>query len=111
MARGSYRHRVTFQQPGAPTPDGAGGYTETWADLPPGAWFVSIAPASPQDLERLMAGTVITQVTHLVKGDFLAGVTSASRMLALDRVFAIVGPRNVDERSITMELLAVELAP
>jgi hypothetical protein len=33
MARGDYRHTVTFQNPGPAVPDGDGGYTQSWVDL------------------------------------------------------------------------------
>jgi head-tail adaptor len=106
---GDYRHCVTFQNPGAVVPDGDGGFTQAWADLVPSIWYCSISPASPQDLERFAAGTVITQATHIVKGRYKAGVSSSTRMLFGGRVFSIVGTRNLEERSITMELLAVEM--
>lgn len=113
---GSYRHRVTFEAPSGRVSSPDGGYTDTFTALAPGSWQVSIAPASPQDLERFTAGTVVSQATHLIRGRYHPGVTTASRMIAtLDRAagptavtFAIAGCRNVDERSITMELLAVE---
>ena len=108
---GSARHRVLFQNPGAAVPDGDGGYTQSWTDVPPGAWFAAIAPASPNDLERFTAGTVITQVAHIVRGRYQPGITTATRMVFNGRTFAIAGTRNVEERGITMELLAVELQP
>jgi head-tail adaptor len=116
MGLGDQRHRVVFEQPSGRVNSPDGGYTDTFTALPPGSWFVSIAPASPQDLERFTAGTVVSQATHLVRGRYHPGVTTASRMIAtVNRAgaptsvtFAIAGCRNVDERSITMELLAIE---
>jgi SPP1 family predicted phage head-tail adaptor len=106
---GDYRHRVVFQNP-TRVADSDGGYTQTWADLTPGTWFAAITPASPNDLERFTVGTVITQLAHIVRGRYLAGVTTATRMVFDGRTFAIAGTRNVDERKVTMELLAVELS-
>lgn len=112
--RGTYRHRVFFQNP-TQTPDGHGGYTEAWTDLAPAAgWKVSISPASPQDLERLAAGTVISQGTNIVRGAYHPGVTTATRMLFVNRqgvteILKIAGTSDPDRRGITMELLAVEL--
>jgi head-tail adaptor len=104
---------VTFQNPGPPMPDGKGGYTQTWTDTTPATWAVSIEPASLQDIERLaVSGSVIAMASSVVKGDYFAAVTTATRMVHEDgRVFAIVGLRNVDERSILMELLTVERLP
>ena len=109
MSRGEYRHRVVFQNPGAAVADGDGGYTQTWTDLTPTGWYVAIAPASPNDLERFTSSTVITQMTNLVRGDFHPGVTTATRMQFSGQTFAIAGTRDPDKRGITMELLAVEL--
>jgi head-tail adaptor len=106
MARGDYRHVVMFQNPGPPVPDGDGGYTQTWTDYAPAA--VSITPAAAADLERLAPGTVISTASHLVRGDFLPGVTTQSRMLYGMQVFAITGVVNVDLRNIEMICGAVE---
>jgi len=108
MTIGDRRHLVTFENPAPAVPDGDGGYTQTWASITPTGWHVSIEPATPQDLERFTAGTVITQATNLVTGRFHAGVSSATRMVFGGRPFAIVGVRNKDKRSIDMELLAVD---
>ena len=40
------RHRVLFQNPGPAVPDGDGGYTQSWIDLVPPTWQVSIEPAT-----------------------------------------------------------------
>lgn len=106
---GDHRHLVTFQSPGANVPDGDGGYTQGWADVEPPLWYVSIQPASAHDLERVAAGTILTTASHIVKGRYLAGVTTSSRMLFKGRTFAITGIRNIDERSIDMEMVAVEM--
>lgn len=109
MSVGDYRHSVVFENPSATVPDGDGGFTQTWDALDPPIWHVSIAPASPQDLERFAAGTVITQNTNIVKGRWRPDVSTATRMIFAGRPFSIVGTRNVDERSVALELLAVEM--
>jgi head-tail adaptor len=111
MARGEWRHVVTFQEPGTPVPDGDGGYTETWTDLVPATWMVSITPATTADLERVAAGTVISMASHLVRGDFHPGVTTKTRMVFGSQTFAITGVVNVDLRSIEMICGAVEVVP
>lgn len=109
MAINEYRHRVLFQNPAAPVSDGDGGWTLTWADTVPGAWFVSIEPATARDLERVTAGTVISTASHIVKGRYHPQVTTKSRMVFNGRTFSITGVANVEERSIFMELIAVEV--
>jgi head-tail adaptor len=121
MARGDYRHTVTFQNPGPAVPDGDGGYTQSWVDLVPadprldglgdGAWRVSITPATARDLERVAAGSVISSASHLVRGDFHPDVTTKTRIVFDGRQFSITGKQNPDERNVTMELLAVEVVP
>jgi len=56
MPIGDFRHVVVFQDPGPAIPDGAGGYTQSWADIAPGTWKVSIRPATVADVERVAAG-------------------------------------------------------
>jgi head-tail adaptor len=107
---GQDRQAVVFQNP-TRTLDADGGYTDTFSDLAPGRWWASVTPAAPNDLERPVSGTVITQSTYLVRAWYHPGVTTRSRMLFDGRVFAIAGTRNVDERGQRMELLAVERVP
>ena len=102
MARGDYRHLVTFQNPGPTEP-------VTWIDLDPPTWFVSIEPATTPDLERVAAGTVISSASHLVRGDFHPGVTTESRMLFETQVYAITGVVNVEMRGIQMICGAVQV--
>jgi head-tail adaptor len=108
MARGDYRHSVLFQNPGPPVPDGDGGFTQSWIDLVPPSWRVSIEPATARDLEFVTAGTVLSAATHIVRGDFHPGVTTATRMVFDGRQMSITGKQNLEERGITMELVAVE---
>jgi len=111
MALGDRIHRVTFQNPAPATPDGDGGYLETWADCTPAAWKVAITPATTQDLERVAAGTVISSASHLVEGAFHPQVTTKTRMLFAGQTFAITGKVNVDMRSVDMLCGAVEVVP
>ena len=108
-AVGTHRHLVLFQAPGAAVPDGDGGFTQTWSDLSPATWHVSIEPATAQDLERVGAGTVLSTASHIVKGRFHPGVTTQTRMIFGGRTFSITGKANLEERGIFMELVAVEV--
>jgi len=109
MSIGAFRHAVLFQSPGAPVPTTDGGFTLTWTDLSPAMWQVSIEPATAKDLERVAAGTVISQATHIVTGRFHPGVTTQTRMVFNGRTFSITGVSNLQERGIFMELTAVEV--
>lgn len=109
MTIGARLHLVLFQNPGAPVPDGDGGFTQTWTDLSPATWHVSIEPATARDLERVAAGTVLSTATHIVKGRYHPTVTTATRMIYGGRTFSITGKANLEERDIFMELIAVEV--
>lgn len=108
-AVGTHRHLVLFQNPGAPVPDGDGGYTQSWTDASPATWHVSIDPATTRDLERVAAGTVLSTASHIVRGRYHPGVTLATRMVFGGRTFSITGKANLEERGIDMELVAVEV--
>jgi head-tail adaptor len=111
MARGEYRHTVLLQNPGPPVPDGDGGYTQSWTDLVPPTWRVSIEPATARDLERVAAGSVISSASHIVRGDFHPDVTTETRIVFNGRLLSITGKQSPEERNVTMELVAVEVVP
>jgi len=112
MGIGAYRHRVTVETPHAPTPDGHGGYTESWAPADPPLWDCAIAPATVRALERLTAGTSLATASHIIRGRFHPGVTTAAR-IRLDetpaRVLLVVHVSNPDERDRETIALASEL--
>jgi len=110
MAIGSYRLLVTVQVPGTPTPDGDGGYVDTWVDGDPPTWAVSIEPATRATGETLIAGTVLATPTHLVRGRYHASVTTHARLCFETRVFNVLTVRNQDERNRTLELVCAEVA-
>lgn len=107
MGVGDFRHVVVFQKPGPPVPDGEGGFTDGWVDLPP-PWAVEIRPATIRDLERLAAGTIIAAATHVVRGRWRADVKIDARMVFEGRNFKIAGVKNVEERGIELQLFAIE---
>jgi len=110
MPRGAYQHRVRFDAPGLPVPDGDGGYTQGFTPLDPPEWFASIRPATARDLEQVAGGTVVGTATHIVECDYHGGVTVLSRVVKLDelRMFTVDGVRNHDERDVTMSLFCRE---
>jgi len=105
---GARPHRVRFQTP-TRVSDGKGGFTESWQDLSPPFLFVSIVPATAQDLERLQVGTVVATGSHVITGPYHAQVTTLCRLVFGTRTFQVVGRANREERNIDMILLCVEL--
>ena len=109
MALGDRKHLVVFQDPaGPPVPDGAGGYTQTWADIPPGTWKVAVLPASVRDLERVAPGTVVSQGASIVEGAYLPSVSTRSRMLYNGKTYSVTAARYLDTLPPSMELAVVE---
>lgn len=108
---GKDEHLVIFESPGAPVPDGEGGFTDEWTPLDPPTWYVRIRPATARDQEDVIAGTVLTHVSHLVHGRFHPQVTTRTRMIWQGQHFAITGVENVDMRSVEMNLVAELQAP
>jgi len=103
MARGDWRHVVTFQNPG---PAG------TWIDLDPAAWCVSLTQTTGDDIGVFIepsAGTPISSASYLVRGDFHPGVTTKTRMVFGSQTFAITSVENIDMRGVEMACHAVPL--
>lgn len=108
--RGARRQRVTLEAPGPAVPDGDGGFTQPWAPLVPATWYCAIHPATARDLERAAGGTVISQATHIVTGDYRPDVTTQARIISEDgRPLSVVHVTNPDERRIELELLCAEV--
>lgn len=102
-------HRMLFQNPGPPVPNGDGGFTQSWVDCAPPALFVEIKPATAADLEDVAAGTVIAKATSVIKGPFHPQITTKSRGVFNGRIFNVVGPSNIEERGGEMVLVCVEV--
>ena len=111
----AHRHkRITLQAPGAAVPDGDGGYTQAPVPLNPPVTFGHVRPAGARDLERIAAGTVISQASHLVSLPFHPGVTTTTELHVEDfpnpdRRFAVITVLNPDERNAELELLCAEV--
>jgi SPP1 family predicted phage head-tail adaptor len=109
-AIGDRPHRVILQNPiGPPIPDGDGGSTQAYVDLTPPALSVKIAPATAQDLERVAAGTVVSQATHLVSAPYHPQVTTQTRLLFNGRSFSVNGLANLEERNVELVLVCTEV--
>jgi SPP1 family predicted phage head-tail adaptor len=105
----SREHRLTLDAPGAPVPDGAGGYLETFAPLDPAELWGMVEPMSQADLERVSGSTVEATATHLITLPFHPQVTVQTRVTYHGRTFLVQGIRNVLERNVTLELTCEEV--
>jgi SPP1 family predicted phage head-tail adaptor len=100
---GELRHYVEIEQV-TETSDGAGGYTSNWTTFAH-AW-VSINPVSGR--EKFQAMQTETIFTHKIKMKWIAGITTKHRIKFGTRVFDIIDVRNIEERNIVLELMALE---
>lgn len=82
---GRLRQVVTLSNPGAPVPDGDGGFTSTYTPLDPAEWRCGIEKASAKLSERHFAATVTAHATYVMTGRFHAGITTKTRMVWVDR--------------------------
>ena len=98
-AIGARIHRVTVQNPGTAAANADGAYTQTYTDAAPADWQVAIRPATARELERLVAGTVLAQASHVVTGPYRADVTTQTRLLFGSRTLNVIGVSNPDERN------------
>lgn len=110
-AVGSYRHRVTLDEPGDPVPDPDGGYMESYAPLDPPDWDCSIQMAASRNLEAIGAGSVIAQATHLIIGRYHPGITTKTRLTFEGRSFSVIFVADRDERHIETDLVCAEVVP
>lgn len=108
--RGERRHLVTLQGPsGSGAPDGEGNWTPAYGPLTPAQWMVSINPAAARELERLGAGTTITQASHIVEGAYRADITTQTQILFKGRTFHVNSVLNMQERDIRTVCVCQEL--
>ena len=109
-------HWVTFENPGAATPDGGGGYTEGAATTI-GQAFVKLQPATGADQERITAGTVLSRQSFIVSAPYLAGLTTETVMVFADpraaapRRFSVMGVTDAEERGAEVTLICDEIQP
>src|SRR5262245_30229513 len=97
--RGERRHLVDLVTAGY-APDGEGGWTPAPVPLDPPTWRCSIEPAAVRDLEAITAGTAVTSATHIVEGDYHAGITTETQILFNGRTLYVSGVINPEERNV-----------
>lgn len=89
------RHRITFQTLTL-TPDGQGGSTESWANIPdtPTCW-AKVTPKSAK--ERYFSQRVEMNTTHEIVVRWRNDLTSKMRIVHEGKIFQIHGIRAEDE--------------
>jgi SPP1 family predicted phage head-tail adaptor len=106
------RTRVTLQAPGPAVPDGAGGFTEAWADLAPAQAQASITPATARHLERIPAGTTMATATHLLTIWYRPDVTTRTRVfIPPGRLLSVVSVSDPTNEQRELELVCTEVVP
>jgi SPP1 family predicted phage head-tail adaptor len=103
--------RIQLQNPGPAVPDGDGGWTEAWNDLDPAIVQAAVGPAGQSRLEHLVAGTVLSQATHLVTIWYHPGVTTKTRIniVGTPRTMNVLALADPDERHVELELVCAEV--
>jgi SPP1 family predicted phage head-tail adaptor len=105
IAAGRRRHAVTLQTV-TQAADNDGSFTDTPTTL--ACVRASIEPATARQLERVAAGTVIAQASHVVTIPYLCGVTTQTRVLFGTRILHVLGVSNADERGRELVLVCSE---
>lgn len=90
------------------TPDGKGGWTETWANHAPGL-PCRIQPLSAAEIARY--ATVEVEVTHRIYFSGVVDVLAADRLTYGTRTFEVKGVRDIDELARLTTVEAKEICP
>lgn len=109
VTSGARRHLVRLEYLGAPVADSDGGFTSTPVDLSPAYAFASIEPATARTLERIAAGTVVSNASHIVSMRYHSGVTTKTQIVYGTRTFQVTGVINPEERNVTTVALCTEV--
>lgn len=103
MRLGPLNKRITFQSPKTGR-DTFGQPLVGWDDV--ATVWASVEPISGREL--LAAQQMQGEVTHRIRLRYLAGITTATRILFGARVFDIQSAINAREAGASLEILAVE---
>jgi SPP1 family predicted phage head-tail adaptor len=107
-AIGHLRERVTLQTP-TRTADGAGGYTETWANLAPATVWAAVEAAPAAEVERRLGAEVTAGLVFRVKLRAHSGVTTRTRVTWGTRVLHVKGLETPDRLGRWLTLYCEEL--
>lgn len=112
-SRGARNCAVRIDAPGAPIPDGDGGFVEQWTTIV-ASWPCAIVSATAANQERLIAGTIEALATHKLTGDYVPTLTALCRMFLLTdpehpgRRFDVLSVVAVGARRFEMQVIAAE---
>jgi head-tail adaptor len=106
MGLGAMQHTGIVANP-VLTPDGEGGYVETWTVSGP-EWPIQVQPASIRDMERAGLSTITGTAPAVVTGRYRPDVTLKSRIAIGSDLLYVASVQNVDRRNVTLRLIVVE---
>ena len=87
---GNLRQTATLANPGTPTADGDGGFTQTYAPLNPATWRCEVIKAgSGRTSERHFSDTVLSHASYIFSGRFHPGITTTTQITWTDRSGAV----------------------
>ncbi len=102
---GDLTHRVTLQAV-TRTPDGGGGFTESWSDLADAPTvYAAIRPLSGAEVFRFRQ--VSTEATHRIVIRYRADLTPARRIVHASDVYDIVSVVDADGRREFLDITAI----
>lgn len=103
--------RVTIQTLGAAVPDGQGGFTREPVAVASKV-LAEVKAATAREVERVVASSVQSSVSHLVTIDYVRGVTTEAQVIFHDtigdRTFSISGIDDPEEQHVELILACEE---
>lgn len=102
------RHRVSVSSPSS-TPDGLGGYSESYAAATPATVWASIQPATPAVIERVVGNGLEAKVSHVVTVRYHAGITTKTRLTYGSRLLDVRGVQDIREHGEWLVLACEEV--
>ena len=103
MKIANLRQRISIEQL-ARTPDGQGGFTESWSEF--ASVWAAIEPASAS--ERYFAQRIESNISHKITIRWLDNVKSEMRIIFEGRIFQIHGVRRINEERWFMTIDCME---
>lgn len=97
------RHRIAIQKR-TQSPDGLGGFSESWITF--ASTWAKISPTSAR--ERFFSEKLEHNITHKITIRYRSGISPDMRIQFGTRIFKINGIINPEERNIWLDLLCEE---
>lgn len=103
ICAGERRHYMTVEAPKR-TPDGRGGFSDTW--IPRLRVWAKLSPVSAR--ERIESDKVTMNVSHTIVIPYIDGFKPSWRLTKRSRVFEVVSILNTGERDEDLQILCKE---